>query len=94
MDFKKNIAAFGGDPKNTNFRLLSGRRSNHPLMSIPTARGLFQKAIGHSSGGRDGVLTGRPISKENASQYYPVSAETIGITLPVNMGSKAQMQQH
>ena len=42
-------------------------------------KGLFQKAISHSGGGRDGVLTGRPISKENASPYYPVSAETIGI---------------
>jgi len=48
-------------------------------MTIPLARGLFQKAVGHSSGGRDGVLTGRPINKENASPYYPVSAETIGI---------------
>jgi para-nitrobenzyl esterase len=48
-------------------------------MTIPSARGLFNKAIGHSSGGRDGVLTGRPINKENASQYYPVSAETIGL---------------
>lgn len=77
---QKNIAAFGGDPKNvTIFGFSAGGVSIHSLMTIPSARGLFQKAIGHSSGGRDGVLTGRPISKENASQYYPVSAETIGI---------------
>ena len=77
---KQNIAAFGGDPKNvTIFGFSAGGVSIHSLMTIPSARGLFQKAIGHSSGGRDGVLTGRPISRENASQYYPVSAETIGI---------------
>ena len=77
---QKNIAAFGGDPKNvTIFGFSAGGVSIHSLMTIPSAHGLFQKAIGHSSGGRDGVLTGRPINKENASQYYPVSAETIGI---------------
>lgn len=77
---QQNIAAFGGDPGNvTIFGFSAGGVSIHSLMTIPSARGLFQKAIGHSSGGRDGVLTGRPISKENASQYYPVSAEAIGI---------------
>ena len=77
---QQNIPAFGGDPKNvTIFGFSAGGVSIHSLMTIPSARGLFQKAIGHSSGGRNGVLTGRPISRENASQYYPVSAETIGI---------------
>ena len=77
---QKNIAAFGGNPKNvTIFGFSAGGVSIHSLMTIPAARGLFQKAISHSGGGRDGVLTGRPVSKENASPYYPVSAETIGI---------------
>ena len=77
---RQNIAEFGGNPKNvTIFGFSAGGVSIHALLTIPSAQGLFHKAIGHSSGGRDGVLTGRPINKENASPYYPVSAETIGI---------------
>jgi para-nitrobenzyl esterase len=77
---KQNITAFGGDPENvTIFGFSAGGVSIHSLLTIPAAKGLFHKAISHSGGGRDGVLTGRPINKENASPYYPVSAETIGI---------------
>jgi len=77
---KQNISEFGGNPENvTIFGFSAGGVSIHSLLTIPDAKGLFHKAISHSGGGRDGVLIGRPISKENASQYYPVSAETIGV---------------
>ncbi|MFO0467966.1 MAG: carboxylesterase/lipase family protein, partial [Bacteroidota bacterium] len=77
---KRNITAFGGNPKSiTIFGESAGGVSVHSLLTIPAAKGLFQKAIIESGGGRDGVLTGRPIHDENADTYYTVSAEKIGI---------------
>jgi para-nitrobenzyl esterase len=77
---RDNIAAFGGDRNNvTIFGFSAGGVSVHSLLTIPDAKGLFHKAISHSGGGRDGVLTGRPLNKENVDPLYPVSAESIGV---------------
>jgi para-nitrobenzyl esterase len=84
---QKNVAVFGGNPNNvTIFGFSAGGVSVHSLLTIPAAKGLFHKAIGHSSGGRDGVLTGRPINKENADVLYKVSAETIGLNFAKKQG--------
>jgi para-nitrobenzyl esterase len=84
---QQNIAAFGGDAKNvTIFGESAGGVSVQSLLTIPSAKGLFQKAIVESGGGRDGVLTGRPINKDNADKYYPVSAEAIGINFAKKHG--------
>jgi para-nitrobenzyl esterase len=84
---EKNIAAFGGDPNNvTIFGFSAGGVSVHSLLTMPTARGLFQKAIVESGGSRDSVLTARPMSKDGVDPNYPVSAETIGIQFAHSMG--------
>lgn len=84
---KRNIAAFGGDPKNvTIFGFSAGGVSVHSLLTMPKARGLFQKAIVESGGSRDSVLTARPMSKDGIDPNYPVSAETIGINFAHSMG--------
>ncbi|WP_446046472.1 carboxylesterase/lipase family protein [Streptomyces olivaceus] len=76
---QRNAEAFGGDPGNvTIFGESAGGVSVHTLLTSPLSRGLFHKAIIESCGGRDGVLTGRPLRTDGVDPHYPVSAETIG----------------
>jgi para-nitrobenzyl esterase len=84
---KRNIKAFGGDPKNvTIFGFSAGGVSVHSLLASPMARGLFQKAIAESGGSRDSVLTARPMREDGVDPNYPVSAETIGANFARSMG--------
>lgn len=84
---RRNIAAFGGNPNNvTLFGFSAGGVSVHSMLVSPQARGLFHKAIVHSGGARDSVLTARPMRADGVDPNYPVSAETIGIQFAKSMG--------
>jgi len=84
---QRNIAAFRGNPNNvTIFGFSAGGVSVHSMLASPQARGLFHKAIVHSGGSRDSVLTARPMRADGVDPNYPVSAETIGINFAKSMG--------
>src|SRR5204863_9723301 len=55
---KTNVANFGGDPNNvTIFRQSGGGAKVNTLMAMPSAKGLFQKAINESGAFRSEMLS-------------------------------------
>ncbi|MDE3104737.1 MAG: carboxylesterase family protein [Acidobacteriota bacterium] len=72
-----NIKSFGGDPQRvTLFGESAGGGSVLTMMTSPLARGLFQRAIIESGGGRAGLNSMTLLSKDQPNKP---SAETLGV---------------
>ncbi len=82
---QKNVAAFGGNPANvTIFGESAGGGSVLTLLTSPMAKGLFQKAIVESGGGRTFLLGQRYLDKPGPTGTP--SAEAAGLAFAKSVG--------
>jgi para-nitrobenzyl esterase len=81
---QRNIRAFGGNPANvTLFGESAGGASALALMTTPLAKGLFQKVIVQSGGGRGALL---PMREMAADKPGLPSAEAVGVAFASKAG--------